>query len=1756
MSTPIFSVLVPTYNQACFLPAALDSLLAQTVLEWEALVVDDGSTDGTREILERYAAGDKRIRVFRKHNGGTASALNKGLQHAVGEWVCWLSSDDLFKPDKLAVHLKAIAEHPACRFFHTDYELLFDDTGERVPQRRLPEDLPPESLQRIAFFEENQVNGISIAVRLDLLRQAGPFTVERRNGQDFDLWLRCHRYAASRHIPRITCSTRVHNGQGTVIAPLACVYDSGRSCLEMLDNEPFSALFPLLDVTCTEGALLAVQRVLSIIANPVSIINLCGFGKKLLEKTACWLGADAPDGVLQLLARSLPAIIQSIHDFGCSEELSGGLALLDRSLSEPVIYLSQNWAELLAAHAAWFEKNGRTADAGAVHSYLRREGVIPGQANPVAESEPVDIVFLTYNRTDYFRKTLQSLKAHTRYPYRLIVVDNNSGTEMQQFLDENTGQFAHLILNDENYFTAAFQRGIACALSDPYILCDPDILVPQLDGPCWLERLIGLHLRFPDMGMIALNLDPSNKPAKLPDVYIGEKQPYNEEITLCNVGTVMQSIKRRFFDGRYLTDWETCDEIRKNGGKVGFARTIVAYHLGWDEERDYPEHLLEKHRFFMERYGTDTYLMYTGKKELLDKMKKKAPDYYACSRPDVQEMVSFSSRRILDVGCAAGRLGADLKKRQQAEVWGVEYVADAAALAADELDRVITGSIEEALPQLPDGYFDTIICADVLEHLVNPWQVLLDLRTKLADGGELVASIPNVRHWSVVRGLLEGHWQYCDAGILDRTHLRFFTLEGVGQLFDVAGFELKELYAKNLEVDCSPPETVLAALAAAGLDVASLEENSQHYQYLAKVIPRSIVGQKSTGHDQTNETSAPLLSMVMLTWNQLDYTRSCLASIQRTVSLPFELIVVDNGSTDGTVDWLRQQAELDSRIRLVENRENRGFSAGNNQGVQLTRGRYILLINNDLVFYSQWLEGMLELFERYPDAGIVGPMTDHASGLQVVAEAASLTAEELPVFAERFRERWRGRVIRCRRVVGFCMLFRRELFEQIGLLDESFGSGNYEDDDYCLRAELAGYRNLLAGDVFVHHAGGASFSGNNLDREAANLRNRRIFMQKWNPAALDEPTLRRWLGLSAQEEAERLALRGEIDQASALLVSRGIALNSDWPEPYFRLCSILAAVGRFPEALGVLGEMPEGADRIRRLEIEVSVLVALGDATADLLVQKLLAEQPENSTGWYAQGVLAQRSGDLQQAETCFSRALDVNRFHAEAIAGFGLSLWSAGDRNTAADRIIQAVMLEPCNRRLLPLALEAARSTSQWERLCELLVEGVRLYPHSRATCDALLDAYQESGQLESGLQLLGRMLARFGVADQLLERAARLRRLVVPALVDGENSVSITLCMIVKNEEKQLARCLASAMPVIDQLVVVDTGSTDRTVAIAGAFGAQVLRYEWHNDYASARNFAIEAATGDWILVLDADESLAERDYPLLKEAVQQGRQQAWQVGTRNYTENTASQGWEANDGRYPQEQAADGWYPSLKVRLFPRLPEIRFRGKVHEMVEPALREAGIPIVRAPFVVHHYGELDQLARRSRQQRYYLMGQEKLAEEPENTELIAELALQAGELGYPDQALALWNRLLQLLPGHPEALFNRSHALISLGCYAEARDDAAEALKKMPGHKEAALNLALAELHVGDPELAAGSVEQLYRTHPGWPPLTALRLAIAVMSGNIGTTAECRGELAAGSHDTGGYLTQLGATLSAAGRRDAAARLSSWVREEAENGN
>lgn len=172
-----------------------------------------------------------------------------------------------------------------------------------------------------------------------------------------------------------------------------------------------------------------------------------------------------------------------------------------------------------------------------------------------------------------------------------------------------------------------------------------------------------------------------------------------------------------------------------------------------------------------------------------DKSLHQEKRYFGNTRPDMVAYVPAKVSRVLEVGCGFGNFGAAIKQEQHAEVWGVEYMPAAAEAAAAVLDRVLSGSIEEALPQLPDGYFDCIVCNDVLEHLVDPWAVLSRLKEKCTPDAILVASIPNIRHHKIVRKLIwPGQWEYVDSGILDRTHLRFFTRSSAVALVVSSGF--------------------------------------------------------------------------------------------------------------------------------------------------------------------------------------------------------------------------------------------------------------------------------------------------------------------------------------------------------------------------------------------------------------------------------------------------------------------------------------------------------------------------------------------------------------------------------------------------------------------------------------------------------------------------------------------------------------------------------------------------------------------------------------------------------------------------------------------------------------------------------------------------------------------------------------------------------------------------------------------------------
>ncbi len=706
-----------------------------------------------------------------------------------------------------------------------------------------------------------------------------------------------------------------------------------------------------------------------------------------------------------------------------------------------------------------------------------------------SEIEPIDIMFLTYNRLEYFKATVYHLIKETRYPYKLIVVDNKSDVEMVDFLQVNGQLFDNVIFNTKNEWTSAFQKGIDVSKSDPFIVSDPDIIVPKFDGKCWLEKVITLHKIYDEIGLLALNLDKSNLPPKLPDVYLGDKIVYNTEITLGNVGTVFQSIKRKYFNFKYTTDWETCEYIRRNGGKVGFANSIIAYHLGWNEEIDYPSYIVDKYKYFKEKYGVDTYKLYLKDETLLKDEQKSEKGYYGQNRPEIQELIKSTSKTILDVGCAEGLLSGEVKEKLHAEVWGIEVVEAVAKKAELILDKVLCMGIDEAIPLLPNKYFDTIIFADVLEHLVNPEDVLKKIGEKLRDDGEIIISLPNIGHWSTILNLLQGEWEYQDAGILDKTHLRFFTRSSINRMIENTGYRVYNYKITYLLDTFKFNDKFYESLEEMGVNTSEFRSSNEVYQYIYKIHKKDYLE----------------LSIVIPFYNQSEFTLGTVNSILENSKFLGEIILVDDGSNEVEYNMVYEGVKDKSNIKIIRNKKNMGFPYSVNQGLIEAKGANIIIANNDIIVPPGTIERLL-LMSGLEKVGVIGTLTNNGNGFQVDEEAnASYSSiEGMYEYAKKIQEKNNFSYLELPRVVFIFVLFKRELLDAIGGLDERFCPGNFEDDDYCLRALMAGFRNIVAFDTFVHHYGSQSFGREGAEEYDRLLEiNRKKFLQKWGADSVE-----------------------------------------------------------------------------------------------------------------------------------------------------------------------------------------------------------------------------------------------------------------------------------------------------------------------------------------------------------------------------------------------------------------------------------------------------------------------------------------------------------------------------------------------------------------------------------------------------------------------------------------------------------------------------
>jgi GT2 family glycosyltransferase/tetratricopeptide (TPR) repeat protein len=486
-----------------------------------------------------------------------------------------------------------------------------------------------------------------------------------------------------------------------------------------------------------------------------------------------------------------------------------------------------------------------------------------------------------------------------------------------------------------------------------------------------------------------------------------------------------------------------------------------------------------------------------------------------------------------------------------------------------------------------------------------------------------------------------------------------------------------------------------------------------------------------------------LTSIVIVTANGLECTRQCLESVRRCTPLQYEIIAIDNGSTDGTVEYLRSAAD----VKLIENPINRGVPAAINQGLCKASGDYIVLLNNDVVVPPGWLERMVSVLKRDTKIGLVGPCSNNVSGVQRVA-APYRQLSELDAFAESWVTRNAGRTIPTTRLVGFCLLLTRDAFEHIGLMDERFGLGNFEDDDYCRRAVLAGYQPMVATEVFVHHGGSQTFQALGLNMTDILQHNRAVYRRKW---------------------------------------------------------------------------------------------------------------------------------ADMEQHP--------------------------AGDLN------------------------------------------------HKRA------------GQPP----------------------------VVRPEVLRG----TLSLCMIARDSARTLPACLESIRPWVDEMIVVDTGSADHTVAIARDHGAKVSYFAWCDDFSAARNHAIRQASGEWIFWMDSDDTIDVENGRRLRDLIQLPVARET-LGFILQVRCPLKSGNNRSDATVVDH-----------VKVFRNLPYLEFEGRVHEQVLPAIRRATGNVEWTDIFVEHSGaDYSPEGRKCKHQRDLKLIQLELKDNPNHPFHLFNLGMTYADMNLHAQAV------------------------------------------------------------------------------------------------------------------------------------------------------
>ena len=297
----------------------------------------------------------------------------------------------------------------------------------------------------------------------------------------------------------------------------------------------------------------------------------------------------------------------------------------------------------------------------------------------------------------------------------------------------------------------------------------------------------------------------------------------------------------------------------------------------------------------------------------------------------------------------------------------------------------------------------------------------------------------------------------------------------------------------------------------------------------------------------------------------------------------------------------------------------------------------------------------------------------------------------------------------------------------------------------------------------------------------------------------------------------------------------------------------------------------------------------------------------------------------------------------------------------------------------------------------------------------------------------------------------------------------------MIVKDEADLIGQAISSVLPIVSEVIVVDTGSSDNTIEVAKSLGAKVFHERWNDDFSTPRNLSISKAKSDWILVLDADEAIASRDLKALFEMTRDPSI-CYEFVQRHYTNDHRLSDYTSVRGEYPEwEREHQGYFSSALVRFFPNHAGLKYQGRVHELVEPSITEGKRhKIVRSSIPIHHYGHTEEvLKRKNKHGLYGSLGKAKLNDNPTDWKGFYELGVEYNKPEKREESVLAFKRSIALNPNYLPTWTNLGYVLTELGRYEEAISALSTALKIDPNAHEAHCNLGVAYLRTKQIALA-----------------------------------------------------------------------------------